>query len=120
MENKRIEFQQHQNYILHIIHQLIIEASGISEEDFRKNEPLKERVTSQLQDIGQAAYEILQLNKDNSIEFDKSIYDKLSLLRNSKFHQEAEFGLIGGVWNIVKNDIKEFERLLEEDMLSNI
>ena len=104
------ELQRHQNFILHIINQLLIEVKSINFEDFQRNEQLKERVYTQLQEIGQASNEILTLPNVN-IE-NRNIYENMANLRNARYNQETEIDH-SFVWNILTSDLPEIEILLE-------
>ncbi len=111
------EIRHHQNNINNLINQLIIETNRLSLDEFMKNEQLKERVFAQMQELGQAAQEVLMANPDiddASASFDKSIYEKLATLRNARYHQETERGLAEGLWNIIKYDLIEIEPHLEK------
>ena len=102
--------QIHINNLSGLIHQILIETQGIAYEDFRKNEMLKERVFSQLQEIGQASREII--DQTNQYEEDQELVEALAVLRNARFNQISEFGL-NSVWGIIQNDLPEIEEILD-------
>ncbi|WP_020528701.1 HepT-like ribonuclease domain-containing protein [Flexithrix dorotheae] len=112
MEHKT-ELYQHQNFILQIIHQTLAETNGVSFEEFQQNEQMKEMLYSQIQEIGQAAQEVINLNL--STLDNQEIYKIMSSFRNARYHQEAELDH-GPVWDIVKNDLPRFEQILENDI----
>lgn len=100
----------HYNNITGLVHQILTETQGIAYEDFRKNEMLKERVFSQLQEIGQASREIM--DQTNPYEEDQELVEALSVLRNARFNQESEFGL-NSIWGIIQIDLPEIEEILD-------
>ncbi len=103
------ELRLHHTNILHIIHQILNETEDVAYEEFRKNEPLKERIFAQLQEIGQASREIMDLT--NEYEDDQEMAEALNVLRNARFNQEAEFGL-NMVWGIIQNDLPQVEEVI--------
>ena len=110
------EIKYHQNNIKKIINQLIIETNRLSIDEFMKNEQLKERVFAQMQELGQAAYEVLNAHPDSDaseVNFDKNVYEKLASLRNARYHQEMERGITAGIWNIIQHDLLLLEPQLE-------
>ncbi|GAB3330261.1 hypothetical protein GCM10027429_07300 [Marivirga atlantica] len=79
---------QHLNRIVGNIAQVNAQTDGMSYEDFRKNEPVKETVYEYLQEIGQAARE---LSNNQKLPDDINL-EPLIALRNARYNQEAETG----------------------------
>ena len=79
---------QHLNRIVDLIAQVNAQTSGMSYEDFRRNEPVKETVFEYLQEIGQASRELSE-NQKLPPEID---IEPLVKLRNARYNQEAETG----------------------------
>jgi len=79
---------QHLNRIVDNIAQVNAQTEGMSFEDFRKNEPVKETVYEYLQEIGQAATE---LSNNQKLPGDINL-EPLTAFRNARYNQEAEVG----------------------------
>lgn len=79
---------QHLNRIVDNIAQVNAQISGMTYEDFRLNEPVKETVFSYLQEIGQASRELLE-NQKLPPEIN---VEPLVKLRNARYNQEIESG----------------------------
>jgi uncharacterized protein with HEPN domain len=58
------ELKVHYNNLSNLLHQIISETEDIPYENFRKNEALKERVFSQLQEIGEASREVMDMTNE--------------------------------------------------------
>jgi uncharacterized protein with HEPN domain len=101
----------HYNNISGLVHQILTETQGIPYESFRKDEMLKERVFSQLQEIGQASREILE--QTDPYDEDQELVEALSVLRNARFNQISEIEL-NSVWGIIQNDLPEIEEILDQ------
>ncbi len=98
--------------IADLIHNIIAETDDVPYNEFTKNEQLKERVFSQLQEIGQSANEIsASLNEYEDEDKNKDILDNLSRFSNARFNQEAEIDL-NSVWNIIQTEFREIEKEL--------
>ncbi|MBX2842000.1 MAG: DUF86 domain-containing protein [Flammeovirgaceae bacterium] len=109
----KTELYQHQNFILQLINQTLAETIDVSFDEFQQNEQMKEILYSHLQEIGQAAQEIIYLNisdLDNP-----EIYKNMASFRNARYHQEAELNH-EPVWDIIKNDLPRLEQILENDI----
>ncbi len=79
---------QHLNRIVDLIAQVNAQTDGMTYEDFRKNEPVKETVFEYLQEIGQAARE---LSENQKLPPEINV-EPLVRLRNARYNQEAETG----------------------------
>jgi uncharacterized protein with HEPN domain len=80
------------------------EASGLNYEQFVKEEQVKEAVYTNLQMIGEAAYELGSGTDDMlGLSFDT---DLLAGFRNARYNQEAEVGH-HQVWNVIRGDLDE-------------
>jgi len=102
------ELQAHYNNLTNLIHQILIETKGLEYEDFRKNELLKERIFAQLQELGEASREIMDVT--NEYEDDRGMVENLQAFRNARFNQESETGL-NSVWGIIQQDLPEMEEI---------
>lgn len=113
IENENI--QRHTEYTLSLVRQIIDETKTIAFDDFKKNESLKKRLFFQLQEIGEAAGEIVDITNDEDMPAaQRNIFQKLSALRNVQY-QETETHL-SRIWNIVKYDLPEMEKPGEADL----
>jgi len=102
--------------ITDLINDILAETEKTDYNDFSHDEQLKERVFSQLQEIGQSSYEISQ---DLKVIYDnKNIFDNLSNFRNARYNQVAEMEL-NNVWNLIQNNFKEIEEELLKDQNPN-
>ncbi len=110
------EIRIHHTNILHLIHQILDETKDINYEDFRKNELLKEMIFSQLQEIGEASREIMDIT--NEYEDDREMAETLNAMRNARFNLEAEIGL-NMVWGIIQNDLPLVEEQLTRKVREN-
>ncbi|WP_425391522.1 HepT-like ribonuclease domain-containing protein [Ekhidna sp.] len=100
MEKDNIQIQL--NRILDNITAVRKLTEQMSYQDFEQNEPAKETVYAQLQEIGQAAYEIEnQTNESLTSNFDISV---LSSLRNARYNMEAEIDH-RNTWALIKGDL---------------
>lgn len=102
----KIELQQHITNISDLTRDIRTEMEGVTPEDFRKNEELKETVYSMLQEIGEASREI-----ESGFEGDEKLQiptDTLANLRNARFNQIAEMGH-QVVWDFVQNDLPQLQ-----------
>jgi len=79
---------QHLNSIVDNIAQVNAQIEGMSYEDFRKNEPVKETVYEYLQEMGQAARE---LSNNQKLPSEINL-EPLVAFRNARYNQEAETG----------------------------
>jgi len=102
------ELQIHYNNLTNLIHEVLNETKGLDYEDFRKNENLKERIFSQLQEMGEVSREIMDMT--NEYEDDQELVETLQAFRNARFNQEAETGL-NSVWGIIQHDLPEMEEI---------
>ncbi|WP_421765423.1 hypothetical protein [Ekhidna sp.] len=79
--------------------------------DFEQNKQIKETAYAQLQEVGQAAYEIeSQKNEPISTNFDIGV---LSSLRNVRYNMEAEMDHYS-IWGLIKNDLIRIGEKLEQ------
>ena len=81
--------------------ELLFLTEHTSEEEFRKNEGLKEKTYFALQEIGQMAMEM-----DGYVQSDDMIdlpLEPLKALGGAMYNQEQEFGHLQ-VFNLIKND----------------
>ncbi|MBT30636.1 MAG: hypothetical protein CMO01_13335 [Thalassobius sp.] len=111
--NNQPELNQHNTFILHIINEILTEANSSSHEEFERNEQLKERIYSQLQEVGQASYEILNI-PDVELE-NRNIYENLANFRNARYNQETELDH-NMIWSVITNDLPEIEIMLERSI----
>ena len=105
------EIRVHHTNMLHLIHQILNETKDKTYEEFRKNEPMKERIFSQMQEIGEASREIIDIT--NEYEEDQELAETLKALRNARFNMEAEVGL-NMIWGIIENDLPYIEERLTQ------
>lgn len=82
------ETVQHLNRIVDNIAQINAQTDGMTYEDFRKNEIVKETVYEYLQEMGQAARELANNQK---LPGDLNL-EPLTAFRNARYNQEAETG----------------------------
>lgn len=109
MQNENIKL--HLNRILDNITAVRKLTEQMEYRDFEQNEQVKETVYAQLQEVGQAAYEIeSQTNKSISPDFDLAV---LSSLRNSRYNMEAEIDH-QSIWGIVNSDLIQIGQKLEQ------
>lgn len=98
------EQQLHLNNIANGIAAIQNEASGLSYNEFVKEEQVKEAIYTNLQMVGQAAYELARGTDDiEGLSFDT---DLLAGFRNARYNQEAEVGH-HSVWNVIHGDLDE-------------
>lgn len=115
MQISEEELRVHLNNITQLIHQILNETEGLGFEDFRKNEQLKERIFTQLQEIGEASREIMDTT--NPYSEDREIVEALSAFRNARFNQESEYG--GQiVWGIINEDLPVIEDIMTRKIKS--
>ncbi len=105
---------QHLNRIVDNIAQVNAQINGMSFEDFRKNEPVKETVYQYLQEIGQAARELSNYQKLPA-EINMA---PLVALRNARYNQEAEVGH-QQVFNMLPDLRDVSEQIEKSDLYQN-
>jgi uncharacterized protein with HEPN domain len=105
---------QHLNRIVDNIAQINAQIDGMTYEDFRKNEPVKETVYEYLQEIGQAARE---LSNNQKLPAEINL-EPLVAFRNARYNQEAETGH-QQVFNLLP-DLREIAEIIEtSDLYQN-
>lgn len=108
------ETVQHLNRIVDNIAQVNAQTSGMTFEDFRQNEPVRETTFAYLQEIGQAAKE---LSENQKLPPEINI-EPLVRLRNARYNQEAEVGF-QQVFNLLP-DLREIaEEIEQSDLYQN-
>ena len=113
IDNTKVEIDRHRENILGLLHQVISESRATSWDDFSANEQQKERIFSQLQEIGEASRELSDITDKEDTQYERDLFIRLSTLRNARFNQEAETST-QQVWSIVVNDLPEIEEELSE------
>lgn len=103
------EITQRLNHIVDNIALVNAQVEGMSFEDFRKNEPVKETTYEYLQEIGQAARE---LSNEQKMPPELNV-EPLVVLRNARYNQEAEVGH-QQVFNLIQHDLKEIADQIEQ------
>ncbi len=105
---------QHLNRIVDNIAQVNAQTDGMTYEDFRKNEPVKETVFEYLQEIGQAARE---LSNNQKLPGEINL-EPLVAFRNARYNQEAETGQ-QQIFNILP-DLRQIAETIEtSDLYQN-
>ncbi|HET8860815.1 MAG TPA: hypothetical protein VFM92_12830 [Marivirga sp.] len=105
---------QHLNSIVGNIAQINAQTDGMTYEDFRRNEPVKETVYEYLQEMGQAARE---LSENQKLPAEINI-ETLVAFRNARYNQEAEIGH-QQVFNLIP-DLREIAETIEtSDLYQN-
>jgi uncharacterized protein with HEPN domain len=105
---------QHLNRVVDNIAQVNAQTDGMTYEDFRKNEPVKETVYEYLQEIGQAAREL----SENQKLPEEINLEPLVAFRNARYNQEAETGY-QQVFNMLA-DLRQIAETIEiSDLYQN-
>lgn len=112
-----IEFTIHLNRISDLIQETIFYTDSITENDFRRNEDLKERVYFMLQEIGQIANEIVAYGEaEEKRAIPASI---LSSLKTAHYNLHVELN-DQNVFNIVKNDLPKIQKEIRETIQNRV
>ncbi|WKK79251.2 HepT-like ribonuclease domain-containing protein [Marivirga arenosa] len=108
------ETVQHLNRIVDNIAQINAQTDGMTYEDFRKNETVKETVYEYLQEIGQAARE---LSENQKLPAEINI-EPLVAFRNARYNQEAETAH-QQVFNVLADLRNVAETIEQSDLYQN-
>ena len=105
---------QHLNRIVDNIAQVNAQTDGMTYEDFRRNEPVKETVFEYLQEIGQAAREL----SDNQKLPGEINLEPLVAFRNARYNQVSETAY-QQVFNVLP-DLRQIAETIEtSDLYQN-
>ncbi len=107
----KTELKMHLNRLRNLLQEIQFYTGNMTENDFRKNEEVKEHTYMTLQAIGQSAREIDQhYEGDVSLEMPMTV---ISQLRNSRFNQVMEMNH-QQVFGIIKKDLPEIGESVDE------
>lgn len=108
---KKVEYTHYLNRISELIRDISLNMENISEDQFRKNTELKERIYFMLQEIGQQADEILRYYNEN--EYEQNTLALLKSLKTARLNllQELNDQMI---FSIIKNDFPDIQQKITQ------
>jgi len=111
---KTQEFQHYLNLISDLIRDIMINTDKMSQDDFVKDDEIKERTYFMLQEIGQYANDIVNHSKVN--EREHNLLSVLKPLRTARHHLQSEIN-DQMVFDLIKRDLPEVQQIISKTLL---